>query len=117
MFIYARISYTPITGVRLPGCAIGAYSHHVDTPKNELDDTYNSAIAAVLRARKAELRPRLTFEALEATTGIKLRQLKYLFNGERAIHMADFCAITSALGLDPGWVIQSAADRVENTSA
>ena len=83
----------------------------------ESDDPYDTAIAAVLRARKAELKPRVTFKSLEASTGIKVRRLKYLINGEHPIHMGDFVRLTTALDLDPAAVIQAATDRVENTAA
>lgn len=78
-------------------------------------DPYNAAIAAILRAQKAELRA--TFPSLETTTGIKLRKLKALLNDEVSIRMGDFILLTTALKLDAAATIQSAADRVEKTSA
>ena len=69
----------------------------------------------VLKLRKTELG--LTFEELEALTGIRAQTLKRLVSDQRAIHMGDFIKLTTALGLDPGKAVQSAAERVENTSA
>ena len=87
----------------------------MDTNKDETKDAYNSAIAAIMRARKAELR--LTFEALEKSSGINLRTLKRLVNDERPFVMGNFVKLANALELDPAAVVQSAADRVENTSS
>lgn len=86
----------------------------MDTNQAEPTDAYNSAIAAIIRARKAELR--LTFEALEASSGINLRTLKRLVNDQRPFLMGNFIKLTAALDLDPAEVVQSAASRVEKTS-
>ena len=87
----------------------------MDTPKDDNKDPYNSSIAAIMRARKAELR--LTFEELEAGSGINLRTLKRLINDQRPILMGNFVKLAAALKLDPAAVVQSAADRVENTAS
>ena len=55
----------------------------------------------------------MTFEVLSDKTGIKVRQLKYLFNDQRAIHMRDYMAILKALDIDPGDAIREAQARVE----
>ena len=87
----------------------------MDTLKDDLKDPYNSAIAAIMRARKAELR--LTFEELETKSGINLRTLKRLVNDQRPILMGNFVKLAAALELDPAETVQAAADRVEKTSA
>ena len=87
----------------------------MDTNEPNTKDVYNSALAMVLKLRKTELG--LTFEDLEASTGIKVQTLKRLVSDQRSIHMGDFIKLTTALNLDPADAIQSAADRVENTSA
>lgn len=87
----------------------------VNTSDEKSKDPYNTAIAELFRGRKAELQ--FTFVALEAASGIKLRQLKVLLHDEAAIRMGDFIRLTTALDLDPADVIQRAADRAENTAA
>jgi len=86
----------------------------MDVPRDDATDPYNTAIAALLRARKAELR--VTFPTLETVTGIKLRQLKALVNDEVAIRMGDFIKLATALGMSPAKLVQAAADRVEKTA-
>ena len=88
-----------------------------DPESDDSTDLYTTVIATVLRARKAEIQPPVTFDALEASTGIKVRRLKYLINGERPIHMGDFIRLTTALNLDPAAVIQTAATRVETRAS
>ena len=87
----------------------------MDTKESEVGDVYNSAIAAVLRARKAELR--LTFDDIEAATGIGVQTLKRLINDQRSIHMGHFIKIVAALDLDAAEVVQAAAARVEKTAS
>ena len=87
---------------------------NVTTP-SETADPYNAAIAEVFRMRKVE--KRLTFEALEVLTGINLRTLKRLINGQRAIMLGNFIKLCEALDEDPADVIRRSADRVENTSS
>ena len=82
----------------------------MNTAHADEKDRYNAAIAATLRAEKAELRA--TFPSLEAATGIKLRKLKALLNDEVSIRMGDFIRLTTALDLDPAVVITEAAARV-----
>lgn len=74
-------------------------------------DAHNSAVAAMFRARKAELR--ITFDALEAATGLKQQTLKRLVNDHRPIHIGDFMSVAFALELDPAAVIDAAEARVK----
>lgn len=50
----------------------------------------------------------MTYEAIEAASGIKTRQLKYLFNDQRAISLSAYLGITAALGLDPAVPMRAA---------
>ena len=88
-----------------------------DPESDDSTDLYTTVIATVLRARKAEIQPPVTFDALEASTGIKVRRLKYLINGERPIHMGDFIRLTTALELDPAVIVTEAATRVETRAS
>lgn len=87
----------------------------MDTKETETKDAYNAALAMVLKLRKTELR--LTFEELEDATGIKVQTVKRLLSDQRSIHLGDLIKLAAALKLDPGEAVQSAASRVEKTSA
>lgn len=88
----------------------------MDTTDKTTGDLYNAAIAAQLRILKAGIGKSMTFSALEALTGIKLRQLKYLFNDQRSIHMSEYMVILQALGKDPAEAMAEAQAVVEKTS-
>lgn len=64
-----------------------------------------------------KLEKRLTFEALEVLTGINLRTLKRLINGQRAIMLGNFIVLCEALDEDPPDVIRRSVSLVENTSS
>ena len=87
----------------------------METTNEKPKEPYNAAIAAILRAQKAELRA--TFPDLETATGIKLRKLKALLNDEVSLRMGDFILLTTALQLEPAATIQAAADRSEKTAS
>lgn len=86
-----------------------------DTNTSEPLDPENDALAAVLRARKGELR--VTFEHLASETGINLRTIKRLLAGERPVMFGYFIKLCVALDLDPAEVIESVETRVSKTLA
>lgn len=87
----------------------------MDTKSTEWKDAYNTAVAEVLRARKSEIR--MTFDELEAETGINIVTAKRLINGKRAINMSSFILLARALRFDqPSDVIIQADARMSKTS-
>jgi len=68
----------------------------VDTENKTSDplDPYNDALAALIRGRKAELG--LTYQDIEAATGINLRTAKRLFDGQRPIKFGNFLLLCAA---------------------
>ena len=61
-------------------------------------DKYNAALADMLRARKQA--KRITFEDLSSASGIKLRTLKRLINGEAELSFDQIVALAVSLGMD-----------------
>ena len=86
----------------------------MDTKAPTLTDPYNSAVAEVLYLRKAEIR--MTFPTLEAKTGIGGQTLKRLLNNHTSIHMGNFLALCTALGLDPAEVVEEAMSKLAKAS-
>lgn len=73
-------------------------------------DAYDTAVAAVLDEHREELR--FTYTALAKESGINLRTLHRLLDGERPISLPNFIAIVRTLGLDPSQVIAEASARI-----
>ena len=96
----------------LPACAIATYSAKVDTINGKPKDPYNTAVVEVLSARKDKPSEKVTFERLSELSGIKVRQLKYLLNDERQLHMGEFLSICTALKLDPADVVDEAMGKL-----
>ena len=90
---------------------------NVDTENNTpaAMDPYNDALAALLRGRKAELG--LTYQDIEDATGVNLRTIKRLFDGQRSIMFGIFIKFCAALNLDPGETVDEVEARVAKTSA
>ena len=89
---------------------------NVDTENKTPDllDPYNDALAALLRGRKAELN--LTYQELADATGVNLRTIKRLFDGQRSIMFGNFIKFCAALGLDPGETVDAVEARVAKIS-
>lgn len=89
----------------------------MDTENSAPDspDPYNDALAAVLRARKAELR--LTFDEIAAASGINLRTVNRLIAGQRPITFGNSIKLCVALDLDLAEVVESVESRVAKTLA
>jgi transcriptional regulator with XRE-family HTH domain len=77
---------------------------------NDPNDAFNTATAEIIDARKHELR--MTYEELEAKSGVNMRTLKRLVTGERPFRMGQFFAVASALGLDPAEVMAGIESKV-----
>lgn len=105
----SNTNHPPLRGWAWQSVESRSKVHGVDTSAEKPKDPYNSAITALLRGAKGV--ERATFPALEAATGIKLRQLKALFNDEVPMHLGEFLAICNALKLDPADVVSQAVSR------
>ena len=74
-------------------------------------DTFNSAVAAELRAERG--RRQVTIDSLAATTGFaKTTVLNYL-NGKRDIPTPAFVELCRALGVSPRLIFERADNAVE----
>lgn len=70
----------------------------------------NTAIANHLRGRKSELG--LTYEDLEAATGIPAASLKKLLRDRAEFRMGEFGRVAAALGQDPDIALRDARAKV-----
>jgi len=91
------------------------YDANVDTMSDGPKDIYNAALAEILRARKNE--KRLTFDELSEASGIKLRTLKRLINGEAELSFDQMVALGISLDLDVPAIIHDAIVAAEKTSS
>lgn len=71
---------------------------------------YDEAIAAILRARLAEIQ--MSRAELAEASGISAETFRRYFDGTRSVPMGNFLSLVLALGLEPGHVVDAARARV-----
>lgn len=78
-------------------------------------DKYNAALADMLRAQKQA--KRVTFEELSVASGIKLRTLKRLINGEAELSFDQIVALAVSLGMDVPKLIHDSIESAEKIAS
>lgn len=75
------------------------------------DQEFNSAVAAILRGYRGQ--ERVTIDQLAERAGMVRGTLLRYLNGQRDIPIPALRAISTALGVDPGRVLDEAEDFMQ----
>lgn len=87
----------------------------MDTRSVETREAYAAAIAAILRARKAELN--MKNPELAEASGIPIDTFRWYFSeNPRPMPIGAFLSLVTALKLDPGYVAEEAMTRVASST-
>lgn len=78
---------------------------------NEPIDEYTVEIAKVLKHQQV-IELDITFDELEARSGIPVGSLKRYINGQRPIKMGQFFKLCAALSLDPADVVAQVESKL-----